>query len=133
MEIFEKASRIKLRFATNQGQLSTEDLWELSLRDLDTIAKRVNSQLRDEGEESFIPNAATKRGETYNALRLDILKHVINSKVAEQELAKQRTEMQQRLAQLKNLEATKASEQFAAQSLEEIQKQIAELEVAVAK
>ncbi len=127
MEIFEKASKLKLRFLTSQGHLSTEDLWELSLSDLDTIAKRVNNQLRDEGEESFIPSTTAKKS-SHNDLRLELLKHVINTKVAEQDARKGRAEMQQRLSQLKALAETKATEQLASQSLEDIQKQIAELE-----
>lgn len=126
--MFEKASRAKLRFNTNQGQLSVEDLWDLSLNSLDTLAKNVNKQLREEGEESFIPSRNSSRPSTNNSLRLDLLKHIIGIKVEEQEKKKNRVEMQGKLAKLKELAETKVTEKLASQSLEDIYKQISELE-----
>jgi hypothetical protein len=38
MEIFKLASQQKLRFQTPKGSLSTEQLWELSLDELDALA-----------------------------------------------------------------------------------------------
>ena len=48
MSIFEKASRLQLRFASTKGSLSVEDLWGLSLESLDTLAKAVNKQIKAE-------------------------------------------------------------------------------------
>ena len=42
MSIFEQSSRFKLRFQTNKYLLATEDLWDLSLPIMDTLAKAVN-------------------------------------------------------------------------------------------
>ncbi|HNC58684.1 MAG TPA: hypothetical protein PLP33_24875 [Leptospiraceae bacterium] len=128
MNIFEKASKTRLRFASRQGQLSTEDLWDLSLSSLDTIAKAVNKELKSEQEESFIPDKTKRPNATHNALRLEILKHIIGVKVEESEASTKRAENAAKLARLKELAANKVDEVFAQQSLEEIQKQIAELE-----
>jgi hypothetical protein len=130
MENFEKASRLKLRFETNKGQVSTEELFDLSLQSLDTVAKMVNNQLRNEGEESFLPSTSSKAA-THNTLRLDILKHVIEVKVREQEARKTRADNAATLARLKELALNKSDEQLAAQSLEEINKRISELEALV--
>lgn len=127
--MFEKASKLKLRFETNQGSLSTEELWDLSLQSLDTIAKKVNKQLRDEGEESFIPNRS--RTSSQNTLRLDILKHIIDVKVKEQEDRKARSERVATITRLKELAESKENEKLASQSLEDIQKQISELEALI--
>lgn len=129
--MFEKASRLKLRFSTTQGQLSTEDLWDLSLTSLDNMAKKVNKELRDECEESFIPSVNKSRTSTNNSLKLDILKHVISVKVAEQEYKKARAEKAATLAQLKELATVKVNETLSAQSLEDIMKQIKELEASL--
>lgn len=130
MDNFEKATIAKLRFNTTKGQLSVEDLRDLSVQSLDSMAKAVNKELKSEAEESFIPNKIARKSVSYNHLRLDILKHIILAKVSEQEAAATRTERRAKLENLKSLAANKANEAFAAQSLEEIQRQIAELESA---
>jgi hypothetical protein len=126
MESFEKASRVKLRFTTSKGALSTEDLWDFSLTSLDTVAKAVNKELKNEAEESFISARTTSN--TLMELRLEILKHIIAVKLAEKEATVLRTEKQAKIAQLKELAMHKANEQLSQKSLDEIQKMIAELE-----
>lgn len=126
MDNFEKASRLKLRFATHRGSLAAEDLWDLNLDSLDSIAKSVNTQLRNEGEESFIPST-TNKPSSNNDLRLDILKHVIEVKVAEKDKRQARAETLAKLAQLKELAQAKATEQLASKSLEEINAEIEKL------
>lgn len=126
MSIFEKASKSKLRFATGRGQLATEDLWDLSLESLDTIAKAVNKQLKAETEESFI-GKKSKANETLE-LQLEILKHIISVKLQEKEIKAQRAERNAKLAQLRELAASKTNEALAGKSLEDINRMIAELE-----
>lgn len=126
MELFEKATREKVRWETSKGLLSAEDLWDLSLPSLDTIAKAVNKKLKEESEESFI-SAKSSANETLE-LKLEVLKHIIGMKLAEKEATKSRMERLAKIRQLKELAVSKANEQLASKSLEEIQKMIAELE-----
>lgn len=123
---FEKASRVKLRFATSQGSLTTEDMWQLSLNDLNTIAKGVNKQLRDEGEESFL-STATKKAGSQNDLRLEIIKHIIGVRESELADSKVRAENRAKLARLEELAANKEDEEFTKKSLDEINAEIAKL------
>ncbi len=125
MEIFEKASRMKLRFDTSKGQLSTEDLWGLSLQSLDTIAKATNKKLKEDSEESFISARSTTS--TVLDLQMDILKHVIAVKLAEKDAAALRAEKRAKLDQLKTIYAAKQNEQLSSKSLEDIEKLMAEL------
>lgn len=91
MNIFEIATRKKLRFVSQRGILSIEDLWDLPLQsknmvDLDSIARHVNRELKSLGEESFIGN--TKTNQQYLLeLSLDILKHIIAVKIKERDTA----------------------------------------------
>ena len=126
MEIFEKASKTKLRFSTSKGVVSVEDLWDFSLPSLDTIAKSVNKELKAETEESFISEKSSTNKTL--ELKLDILKHIIKYKLAEKEASVQRAEKQAKLAQLKELITTKANAQLAEKSLDELQKMVDEME-----
>ena len=50
--MFEKATRLKLRFETVRGYVTTEDLWDIPLSAvngfcLDTIAKNLNKKLKE--------------------------------------------------------------------------------------
>ena len=110
MSNFEKASRLKLRFSTNKGELSVEDLWDLSLESLDTIAKAVNKKLKDESEESFIGKKSSNNAVL--ELKMDILKEVIEVKLKEKEAKASRVIKSAKLAQLKELANNKANEQL---------------------
>ncbi len=54
MNIFENASKTKVRFETSKGEVSVEELWDLSLTSLDSIAKVISKELKEASEESFI-------------------------------------------------------------------------------
>lgn len=125
-KMFEKATKNKLRFTTNKGQISVEDLWDLSLISLDTIAREVNKALKADQEESFISPKSTANSEL--TLKLEILKYIIQVKQEEKEKSKLRAEKQAQLATLKELAAQKSGEALSQKSLEEIQAMIAELE-----
>lgn len=127
MDIFEKASKLKLRFASSKGQISTEDLWDLSLTNLDSLAKTVNKSLKEEAEESFIGERKSS-STTLQELRLDILKHVISVKLEEKENARIRAEKNAKIAQLKELLNSKKNEELASKSSDEIEKMLSELE-----
>jgi hypothetical protein len=128
MSIFEKASKAKLRFSTSRGQLSTEDLWDLSLESLDSIAVAIDKALETAGKKSFIGKRDTTN--TTLELQLEILKHIIEVKLAEKDAKAKRVERNAQLAQLKELAASKSNEALQGKSLEEINKMIAELQEA---
>lgn len=127
---FKKAVKGKYRFGGGRGNYTVEDLYDLSLSDLNEIAKQVSKELKDSGEENFIPtalsSASTRRMNLLNT-KLDVVKEVIADKVEAQEKAKARSTKQARIAQLEALAANKADEALSAKSLEDISKMIVEL------
>ena len=128
VNIFETASSKKLRFATTRGLLSVEDLWDLSLESLDTLARAINKELKSTQEESFIPATTTrKRGASEMELKLEILKSIIGTRVEERDAAKSRADKRAAISRLKELAAKKADEALASKSLEEIQSELAAL------
>lgn len=70
---FEKAIRSKIRFSY-KGQLSVEDLWDLSLAELDEIYSPLQTQL-DQSQKGSLLGVKTKNLDlvTY---KIDILKHI---------------------------------------------------------
>lgn len=122
--LFEKAVRRKLRFKASNGLVTTEDLYDLSLPALDTIAKSLRKELR-ETEDSFIDTKPTN-GDL--ELRFEIVKTVIATKIAERDArnaaAAKATEKQ---ALLEALEEKKAS-RFKNMSEEDIRRELAALD-----
>lgn len=121
-DIFERASKQKLRFTTKKGSLATEDLWELSLTSLDEVAKNIHAQLKTSEEVSFIKE--TTKADTELNLKMDILKHIIKVKLDAKEKAAVRAENQAKLEELQELYKDKSREELKSLSKEEIQARI---------
>lgn len=79
--MFEKAARLKLRF-NHKGLCTVEDLWDLPLRELDTIFKELNAQLRTEKEESLLE--VKSQADELLELKIGIVKHVVGIRLQEQ-------------------------------------------------
>lgn len=85
--IFEQASRAKLRYETSRGLMTVENLWELPLTskvvdkpNLDAIALELYQQIEAQGTTSFVK--AKKKDEILQ-LKFDIVKHIIETVQAE--------------------------------------------------
>lgn len=131
--LFERASRIGLRVASSKGMLMVEDLWSIPLTsktgalNLDEIAGELNKQLEKQPKKSFVnPDASA----TDPALQLafDIVLHIINVRVAENQQAAQAKARRDQKQQLLAIIAQKESEQLAGQSLEELRAAVAALD-----
>ena len=55
--LFEMATRNKMRFPSTKGELSVEDLWDLSDKDLDVVYKNLKDQEVKSTEESLLDDA----------------------------------------------------------------------------
>jgi hypothetical protein len=126
MNIFENANRSKLRFDSAKGQLSIEDLWDLSLPSLDIVAKTVYKKLKDETEVSFIEKKSSTNTEL--ELKLTIVKYIIKTKMDEAEIAKIKAEKKTQVEFLKNLLVEKKADQMKGMTAKQIESQIKALE-----
>lgn len=127
--MFEKAARLKLRFSTPTGLLTTEDLWDLPLENgranLNDIARAVSKQIKETQEESFVSPRSSVNTEL--DLQLDILKHVIKVRQDEAQsklLAKQKREQRQKILALID---QKKEDALSAKSADELEKLLSEL------
>lgn len=116
--MFEIATRTKMRFPF-KGLVSVEDLWDLSVRDLDSIFKTLNAQVKKTQEESLLATK-TKEDETL-AIQIEIVKHIVKTKLDEAETAKQSKELKEKKQKLMEMIAEKKDEALRNASVEELQ------------
>ena len=128
--LFLEAVRNKLRFDTTSGQLNTEDIWDLSLASLDSLAVKVSTKLKD-ATETFLKSTDPKKDaeRSLNELRLEILKVVIETKQTEAEKLKNAAAKRTQRKFLKDLLEQKKLDNLGAMTEAEIQKQLDELEL----
>lgn len=90
--IFEQATRQRLRFATPKGAVTTEDLWTMPLLskdgfNLDAVAQAVDADLSAVARGSFVAKANPSK--SLHELKLEVVKYIIADKLAAQETASQ--------------------------------------------
>ena len=124
--MFEKSSRLKLRFYTLKGGLNTEDLWDLPLEMLDTLAKSINRQVKEAEEESFIKTKSPV-GERAG-LMLSIVKRVIEVKLFEAEAKATAVAKRVQKQHLLELLGQKDNEALSAKSADELRAMLKELD-----
>ena len=92
--IFEYAVRNKLRFPY-KGTISTEDLWDLPVTELDKIYKVLNKKNKTNEEESLLSTSSVNMD---TLVSIDVIKYIVNYKMKkkeENEQAKKRAEDRQ--------------------------------------
>lgn len=117
-KMFEIATRTKMRFPF-RGMVSVEDLWDLSVRDLDSIFKTLNAQVKKSQEESLLATK-TKEDETLS-IQIEIVKHIVKTKLDEAETAKQSKELKEKRQKIMEMIAEKKDEALRNASVEELQ------------
>ncbi len=123
MDKFEQASRLGLRFETSKGLISTEDLWNLPLQSragnvsLDGIAKALNKVLKDDDVSFVAPKTTTN---SVNQLRFDIVKHVIDSRLQEQDEAQKAQESKEKRQKIMEIIAEKEDNSLKSLSVDEL-------------
>lgn len=119
INLFEIAARKKLRFPYN-GQISVEDLWDLSVEKLDGIYKNLNMQLKQASEESLLE---TKSKEAkLLGIKVDIVKHIVSVKLEEKKAKEEAVLLKKRNQRIAKIIADKKDEAFKNMSVEELEK-----------
>lgn len=121
--LFEIATRKQYRFNSQVGALSVEDLWNLPLTStrsasLDAVAKELHSQLKEETISFVTPSVSDN---TVVQQKFDIVKYIIDVKVAERDAAKLASDNAAKKQKILSLIAQKQDEQLSGSSLEELQ------------
>ena len=133
MNMFEQATRLKLRFAVGtRVNLTVENLWDLPLtnvkgEDLDHIAIELQEKLST-NEKSFVVQQSKSKETQVNQLKFDIVKHIIDVRLEEQKVANLERQRAQEIATLKELQKQAKIRDLQNLSSEEIEERIKSLE-----
>lgn len=102
---YEIALRQKLRFASNQGLLSVEDLWDLPLTsttnraNLDDVAKKLHHEIRNSAETvSFVTDTVTANPKLETMFT--IVKHIIEVKLSERKAREEAADLTRKTLRL---------------------------------
>lgn len=130
--IFEKAVRNKFRFASVQGDLTTEDLFDLPIEttknnraSLYNVGQTLYTSLKSLQEDSFMPTQSTESSDVEYAL--EVVKYVISVKEEENAAAKSTRDNQALRAKLIEAKARKQEDSLLNMSEEDIDAKLAEL------
>lgn len=121
MDIYKKASKSKLRFESSKGNLTTEQLWELSISDLDDMARSLETQYKASGTKTFIPNVKKSPKDTESKLKFDLVIDILETKVNDREEATKSAETRIHNQKITDLIAQKQEGAMADLSIEELQ------------
>ena len=122
--IFEYATRNKIRFSF-RGLISVEDLWDLSLTNLDSIYKELNKQSKQSEEESLL-NIKTQEDELLN-VQIEIVKHIVSVKLAEKEAREKASAKKAQKQKIMSIIAAKQDEALQNSSMDDLKKMLDEL------
>lgn len=120
MSNFKEASKQKLRIQTNKGLLSPEQLWDLSLSELDTIAVSLEQEYKESGKKSFLVAKSAK--DRIAKLKFEIVIEVLNTKLEESETLREAKEVKEHNSKIYSLIAEKEEDQLKTKSVKELEK-----------
>jgi len=123
-QMFEVAVRSKFRFPF-RGLIVTEDLWDLSITELDSIFKTLNSQLKQVKEESLL-NTKTKEDKELDT-KIEIVKYIFNTKIEEENARLKAKENKEKKQKILEIIANKQDESLQNKSEEELMKMLNDL------
>ena len=124
--IYKKAAKNKVRFNTEKGNLTTEQLFDLKLNDLDKLAVKLDEEAKESSTKSFLVEKTSENKEI--KLKLDIALDVLQTKMDAKERARKRAERiaekKEHNRKVKSVMEDKELEKLKDKSLEELEEMI---------
>lgn len=114
-------TRSKLRFQTTRGPLSVEQLWDLSLTDLDQLAVQLEQESKKKTK-SFL-KVKTREDKIAKAM-FDVALDILNTKVEEQESAEEARANKEHNEKIFALIEKKQDEQLGKLSVKQLKEQL---------
>jgi hypothetical protein len=120
--MYKEASKQKLRFSTSKGNLTTEQLWDLSLTDLDALAVSLDNSYKESKGRSFLEKR-TKLDKSIK-LQFDIVLDVLQTKIADAEAATEARETKEHNNKILTLISEKKDGELKGKSIKELEKML---------
>lgn len=117
--IFALATRQKYRFPFN-GQISVEDLWDLSPAQLDRVYKALKKDQKASNEETLLTVRTTEDAVLDN--KIELVKFIFETKQTEKAAAVLKAESDAKKKHIRELISAKKDKQLEALSVEELEK-----------
>ena len=122
MELFKLAAKEKYRFPF-RGNISVEDLFDLTTSQLDVVYKELKSQVK-ESSDSLLKEVSTEDKELKN--KIEIVKTIFEDKKTEAVQKEQVLAKKQRKERIKELIAQKKDQDLVDKSIEELEAMLGE-------
>lgn len=119
MDNFKEATKQKLRFSTTKGSLTTEQLWDLTLTDLDNLAVTLKDEYEASGKKSFLVAKSVKDKTT--KLKFDVVLDILTTKVEEAEAIKEAHEVREHNKKIIALIQEKKDESLKGKSISQLE------------
>lgn len=123
--IFKIATKEKYRFPY-KGMISTEDLWDLNVNQLDGIYKTLNAEKKTTEDESLLGQHS--KDEQTLLTKIEIVKFIFTAKQAEIEARKQKAVNNEKKRRIMELIASKEDAALGEKSVDDLKKMLAELD-----
>lgn len=128
-EMYKFAAQNKLRFPSNRGDLTVEQLFDLPLLqangfDLNSVAIMISRQLKVTGEESFVKDTIDNPQRKALEVSLDIVKDIIKTKQEENAARLNRVSKMAERRKILDAMSAKQDQALSVASLEELQKKL---------
>ena len=116
-DLFKVAAKKKYRF-NYKGSITVEDLWDLSVEELDGIYKRLKAQQRNYSEESLLQSVSKEDKELTN--KIDIIKTIVSDKLIAKERALKAAEKKAQNQRILEIMADKQDAALKEKSIDEL-------------
>jgi len=118
--MYKEASKLKLRFSTTRGNLTVEQLWDLSLNELDSLAVSLEDAHKKSKGKSFLDKRTSK--DKGLKLQFDIALDVLQTKVEEFEAIRGEKEVKEHNQKILGLIAEKQEDKLKVMSIKDLEK-----------
>ena len=124
-DIYKKAAQKGLRYDATMGapgNLNTEDLWHISLENLDKIVCTIKKGMKV--EKSYLTKTSP---ENLFKLHFEVAEDIIKTRLQDQEDRKEAASRKAQKDKIMSIMASKQSEELASKTLEELQEELDKL------